>query len=52
MKHPAKKIKGQARGAWVAHSAKCPTLDFSSGHEIRVVKSSPVLGFVLSRESA
>ena len=29
-----------------------PTLDFGSGHDLRVMGSSPVLGSVLSVESA
>jgi len=40
------------RGAWVAHSVKCLTFDFSSGHDLRVVRQSPVTGSTLSRESA
>ena len=28
-------------GAWVAQSVKCPALDFSSGHNLTVVRSSP-----------
>ena len=39
-------------GAWVAQLFECPTLDFSSGHDPRVVGSSPVLGSALSVESA
>ena len=33
-----------ARGACVAQSVKRPTLDFSSGHDLRVVRLSPTLG--------
>lgn len=33
-------------GAWVAH----PTLDLSSGHDLRIVSSSPALGSVLGVE--
>jgi len=29
------------RGTWVAQSVKHPTLDFSSGHDLRVMRSSP-----------
>jgi len=37
---------------WEAQSVKRPTLDFSSGHDPRIVRSSPELGSVLSGESA
>ena len=30
--------------AWVAQLLKCPTLDFGSGHDLRVVKLSPISG--------
>ena len=30
----------------------CPNLDFGSGHDFRVLGSSPAMGYVLSRESA
>ena len=33
----------QTRGTWVAHSVKHLTLDLSSGLDLRVVRSSPVL---------
>ena len=39
-------------GAWVAQSVKHLTLDLSSGHDLRVVRSSPGLGSVLSMEPA
>ena len=46
-------IKG-IKGAWVAQSTKCPTLDFGSGHDLRVIGLSPksllgILGFSLSQ---
>ena len=40
------------RGAWVAQWVKCLTLGLGSGHDLRVVGSSPTLGSVLSGESA
>ena len=40
------------QGVWVAQSVKCPTLDFSSGHDLRVVGLSPASGSKLSGESA
>ena len=46
---PLKKITYM--GAWVAYSVKYPTLDFGSGHDLRVVRSSPMLGAMISRES-
>ena len=39
------------RGAWVAHSVRRPTVDFGSGHDLRVMRLSPVLGSMLSMES-
>ena len=39
--------KGVLRGAWVAQSVECLTLDFSSGHDPRAVGSSPASGSVL-----
>ena len=39
-------------GTWVAQSVGCQTLDFSSGHNLRVVRSSPKMGSVLSGESS
>jgi len=38
-------------GAWVAQSVKCPTLDFRSGHDLRVVRSSPVSGSTLGHRA-
>ena len=35
----------------MAQKVKCSTLDFVSGHDLRVVRLSPVLGSVLSKES-
>jgi len=39
-------------GRWVAQSFKHPTLDFSPGPDLRVMRSSPELGSALSGESA
>ena len=39
-------------GAWVAQLVKCPTLDFGSGHDLRVMELSHELGSALSMESA
>ena len=44
-------INVHRRDAWVAQTLKCLTLDFSSGHDLRGVGSSPLLGSVLSKES-
>ena len=38
--------------AWVAQLVKHPTLDFGSGHDPRVVGSSPALDSVLSMKPA
>ena len=43
------KYKGHT---WVAQLVEQPTLDFSSGHDLRVARSSPTLGSTLSMESA
>ena len=40
------------RGAGVAESVKCLTVDFDSGHDLRVLRSSPMSGALLSEESA
>ena len=48
-----KKVKLQLPwDSWVTQSCKHPTLGFSSGHVLRVVRSSPSKGFALSAESA
>ena len=44
--------KTQCPVGWVAQLAEHPTLDFASGHDPRVVGSSPVSGSVLSVEPA
>ena len=36
----------------MAQSVKCPTPNFSSGHDLTVVRSSPALGSTLSMEAA
>ena len=38
------------QGAWVAQSVECLTLDFGSGHDPRVLGSSPVSGSLLGAE--
>ena len=47
MSHTLECICGDA---WVAQSVDCPTLDFGSGHDPRVMGSSPTWGSVLSME--
>ena len=42
----------QSWGAWVAQSIEHLTLDFSSGHVLTAMRSSPVSGSVLSVKSA
>ena len=39
-----------ASGAGVAQLVKYPILDFSSGHNLRVMRSSPVSGLALGIE--
>ena len=34
--------KNSCRGTWVAQSNECLTLGFCSGHDLRVVRSSPI----------
>ena len=46
----ASKIK--SRGAWVTQLVKCPTLDFSLGPDLTVVKLNPVSGSGPSVEPA
>jgi len=45
-------LKGALRGPWVAQLVKHRTLDVGSGYDLRVVRSSPLWGSVLSMESA
>ena len=52
LKSSKKKKKKTLQGIWVNQSVKCPTLDFSSGCDLRVVGWSPVLGSVLGVELA
>ena len=40
------------RGAWVAQLVERPTLDLSSGLDLRVVSPSPTLGSVLGIKPA
>ena len=40
------------RGAWVAQSVKHPTFDFCSGHDLRVMGSSPTSGSALGVDPA
>jgi len=43
---------GEGGGAWVVQLAKCLTLGFGSGRDLKVERSSPAMGSTLSRESA
>ena len=45
-------IKTHKRGTWVAQSVEHLTLDFSSGHDPRVVRLSPTLALALSVDPA
>ena len=40
------------RGTWVAQSVKHLTLDFGSGHGLRVMRWNPMSGSKLGTESA
>ena len=44
-------IKTGKQDGWVAQWVKCPILDFCSGHDLRVVRSSPALGSAPGMES-
>ena len=39
--HEFSLIFRQLGGTWVVHLVRHPTLDFGSGHDLRVVRSSP-----------
>lgn len=43
-------LKWKLRSAWVAQLVKHPTLDFGSGHDLRVLRLSPVSGSALNGE--
>ena len=45
-------FRGWDRGTWVAQLVKCPTLDFSSVHDLNVLGLSPASGSPLSMEPA
>ena len=45
-------IQMTLRGAWLVQLVEHPALDFSSGHDPRVVGWSPTLGSTVSMESA
>ena len=47
---PSIKIFLLVRGTWLAQSVKPPTLDLSSGLDLRVMSSSPALGSTLGEE--
>ena len=42
----------QTRSTCVVQSVKCTTLDFCSGHDLSVVRSSPMLDSMLDMENA
>ena len=44
--------KKETWGTWMAQSVEHPTLDFGSGHDLRVLGSSPTSNSMLSGESA
>ena len=46
------KIAPGGGSAWVAQSVKRPSLDFSSGHDLMVVRSSPTSGSTLGIKPA
>ena len=47
-----KKRKNVWRGTWMAQSVKLQTLDFGSGHDLRVLRLSPMSGSVPNVEPA
>ena len=48
--HKQAASKMYMEGTWVAQSVECMTLDLGSGHDLRVVGSSPVSGSTLSMD--
>ena len=50
MKLDRRWFKSECRGDWVTQWVKYLTLDFGSGHDLRVVRSSPTLGYALGME--
>ena len=40
-------LKDKGQGAWLAQLVKCPTLDFGSGHDLKVVRLIPMSGSIL-----
>ena len=42
-------VKIFCRGAWVAQSVKCPTLDFGSSHDLTVHEIKPHVGLCTDR---
>uniref|UniRef100_A0A452QJC0 SLP adaptor and CSK interacting membrane protein n=1 Tax=Ursus americanus TaxID=9643 RepID=A0A452QJC0_URSAM len=50
--HPSWSAQCQHLGSLGAQSVKHPTFDFSSGHDLGVLGSSPTLGSLLNVESA
>jgi len=44
--------RAQGGDAWVAQVVKRPTLNSGLGHDLRVVRASPVSGSALSMEAA
>ena len=51
-KPPLQEILKSGEGACMAQSVKHPNLDFGSGHDLRVMRLSPIWGSVLNGESA
>ena len=46
------KQTNKVSSTWVVQSIDCLTLHFSSGHDLRIIGSSPVSGSALMGESA
>ena len=44
-------LKSASCGTWVTQSVMCLTLDFHSGHDLRVLGSSPMSGSMLGIKS-
>ena len=45
-------VKWQKRDTWVAQLVKFPTLDFDSGHDLRVMRQGLTSGSMLGMEPA
>jgi len=43
-------VSSTQTGVWVAQSVKCPTLDLSSGLDLRITSSSPTEAYLKTKQ--